>query len=161
MKKTLTTLIVLLMFLTIPPVLATPKTKTSFTSNVALGAGNSSMGTQVIEGDMLYVTDAVSTGTITGDIAGTLSTKLSGSGNLTIMQGSFQGKFRIDTVEGETFQGTVAGTVSGNSVSGFFVGFGNGTQDRQKIKGSFEGSVEYGVLNVNLIMTGILTSKDP
>ena len=150
----------LLCLFTISTAIAAPKTKTSFTSNVTLGAGNSSMGTQVIDGDMLYVTKAVSIGTITGDITGSLWTKLSGFGNLTTMDGSFQGKFRIDTNEGVTFEGTVAGIVTGNLVSGSFVGFSSGTYDRQKIKGSFDGIVEYGVLTVNLVLTGLVTSKE-
>ena len=60
MKKIVTTLLMLLCLFTISTAIAAPKTKTSFTSNVTLGAGNSSIGTQVIEGDMLYVTQAVS-----------------------------------------------------------------------------------------------------
>ena len=109
---------------------------------------------------MLYVTQAVSIGTLEGDITGSLWTKLSGFGNLATMDGSFQGKFRIDTIEEVTFEGTVVGIVTGNLVSGSFVGFSNGIHDRQKIKGSFSGNVEYGSLAVNLVMNGLVTSKD-
>ena len=160
MKKIITTLLMLLCILPILPAIAAPKTKTSFTSSVTLIAGNPSIGTQVIDGDMLYVTQAVSIGTLEGDITGSLWTKLSGFGNLATMDGSFQGKFRIDTIEEVTFEGTVVGIVTGNLVSGSFVGFSNGTHDRQKIKGSFSGNVEYGSLAVNLVMNGLVTSKD-
>ena len=160
MKKFITTLLMFLCLFTISTAIAAPKTKTTFTSNVTLEAGNSVMGTQVIDGDMLYVTEAVSIGTITGDIEGSLWTKLSGFGSLTTMDGSFQGKFRIVTIEDVTFEGTVAGIVTGNLVSGSFVGHSSGTHDKQKIKGSFSGNVEYGSLNVNLVMNGLVTSKD-
>lgn len=166
MKKVLILFLAFLTLLAASPVMAIPKTKSSFESHVTLVAGNVSMGQQQITQDgMMYVYGAISTGSISGSvISGSLWTDLSGSGNLTAGQGFFQGKYKISSSTGD-FEGNVRGVITvtnpdAASVSGSFVGFGTGGYAQQKIKGTFEGNVAFGFLQVQLDMIGVLTNRN-
>jgi hypothetical protein len=133
LKKAFTPLVALLVLLLIAPAMATPKTKSPFTSKVNLFAGNISMGQQQITQDgIMYVDREISTGTISSvsepAISGLLLTKLGGVGDQNAGQGSFHGKFRISNDVG-TFEGSVVGVIITTSqltarISGSFVGFG-------------------------------------
>ncbi len=164
-KGVLTT--ILFALLLIGSAIAAPKDKppraekTTFTSRIILGAGVASQGEQMItETGILYVKDAISTGYIEADpdspISGSIWTVLSGSIDLNTMLGSFNGKWIITNEEG-TFEGSVVGIVEVAIVSGKFVGHGTGDFEGQKIRGSFEGTVNNYI--VDLTLQGILTSK--
>ncbi len=164
-KGALTT--ILFTLLLIGSAIAVPKEnppkqeKTPFTSRIILAAGVTSQGEQTItETGILYVIDAISTGYIETDpdspISGSIWTILSGSLDLSTMLGSFNGKWII-TNEWGTFEGSVVGIVEIAAVSGRFVGHGTENFERQKIMGSFEGTVNNYI--VDLTLQGILTSK--
>lgn len=167
-KKALSIVVVLAVaLLLIGPVIAAPKEKntkaekTTFTNRIILAGGGISPGEQTTTGTgILYVKDAISVGYIEPDpnspISGSVWTSLSGSVDLNTMLGSFNGKW-IVTNERGTFEGSVVGTVAVATVSGQFVGHGTGGFEGQKIKGSFEGTVNNYI--VDLILHGILTSK--
>ncbi len=153
MPKKTVTIMVLLLVLLIPSALATPKPKdpkppkietTTFTESATLDAGNIYLGNQEITGNILYVRDAISTGTInSGDspISGfSIETRLSGTLDLDTYLGSYNGRWAIKSQSG-TFEGTVTGSVAIATISGRFVGQGTGDLEGQKIKGTFEGSV--------------------
>ena len=58
----------------------------------------------------MFVTGAISTGDVSGDISGSLWTILSGVGDLNTGRGSFHGKFSISNEIG-TFEGHLTGAV--------------------------------------------------
>ncbi len=121
-----------------------PKTQITFTESATLGAGNIYLGNQHIDAGILYVQDAISTGTISsGDspISGMeILTSLSGTLDLNTNLGSYDGQWIIISESG-TFEGPITGKVAVATIYGKFVGHGTGDFQGQKIKGTFEGSV--------------------
>ena len=169
MQKKAVVIAVLLLLLLVPPVIAIPKTKgpkppkietITFTESAALGAGNIYLGNQEIIGNTLNVQDAVSTGSIIGadsPISGfEIETSLSGTLDLSTYLGSYNGRWTIDGQSG-TFEGTITGNVAVTTISGKFVGHGTAGFEGQKIKGTFEGSIN----NFQIIITiqATITSK--
>lgn len=63
----------------------------------------------------------------------------------------------MTTTEKGTLEGSIVGVVAVASVSGKFVGHGTDDLEGQKIKGSFEGTVDNYI--VNLTMRGNITSN--
>ncbi len=72
------------------------------------------------------------------------------------MLGSLNGKWTFTTTGG-TFEGSVVGFIDVAKVSGKFVGHGTNNLQRQKIMGSFEGTVNNYI--VNLTLQGEIISK--
>jgi len=160
---------VLLLLLLVPPVIAIPKTKgpkppkietITFTETATLRAGNVYLGSQEIVGNVLYVQDAVSTGTINGadsPISGfEIETRLSGTLDLDTYLGSYNGRWTI-TGQSGTFEGTITGNVAVATISGKFVGHGTAGFEGQKIKGTFEGSVNS--FHVEITIKATITAK--
>ncbi len=156
-KKTVIIMALLLMLL-VESAIALPKTKDpkpkppnnskkesiTFTETATLTAGNTYLGNQIIDNGILYVQDAISIGTInSGDspISGfEIQTSLSGTLDLTTYLGSYDGQWIIISQSG-TFEGTITGEVAVATISGKFVGHGTDYYEGQKLKGTFEGSV--------------------
>jgi len=168
-KKTilLVALFALFVLRPIEPVIAAPKPdnpkveRTAFTNKCVLEAGSFSAGEQLItETGILYVKDAISTGYVEANsdspISGAVWSRLSGEIDLNTMLGSFNGKWTITTDRG-TFEGSVVGVVAVAHVSGRFIGHGTNDLQGQKIKCSFEGTVDNYI--VDLTLQGELTSK--
>lgn len=141
-----------------PPTPKTPnklKTETiTFTESATLGAGNIYLGNQEIDKTgTLHVQDAISTGKInSGDspISGfEIQTSLSGTLDLETYLGAYHGQWIING-QGGTFEGTIDGKVAVTSISGNFVGKGTGDLEDQKIKGTFEGSVNNFQIEITL-----------
>ena len=161
MPKKAAIITVLLLLLLVPIAIATPKPKDpkppkidpiTFTESATLGAGNIYLGNQEIIDNILYVRDAVSTGTInSGDspISGFgIETSLSGTLDLNMYLGSYNGKWTITSQSG-TFEGTITGKVAVATISGKFVGQGTYGFEGKKIKGTFKGSID----NYQVVMT--------
>jgi len=134
---------------------------TIFTESATLRAGNIYLGNQEItDNGILYVQDAISTGTIpSGDspISGfEIQTSLSGTSDLNTFLGSFNGNWII-TSESGSFEGTIVGNVAVATISGKFVSHGTGDFEGQKIKGTFEGSVNN--FKIELIIQVTLITK--
>jgi len=158
MPKKTVLIMALLMLLLVESAIALPKTKDpkpkppkipnketiTFTETATLTAGNIYLGNQIIDTGILYVQDAISTGTVnSGDspISGfEIQTSLSGTLDLNTYIGSYYGKWII-TGQSGTFEGTITGNVAVATISGKFVGHGTEFFEGQKIKGAFEGSV--------------------
>lgn len=169
MPKKAVAIVVLFLLLLVPPVIAIPKTTgpkppkketVTFTASATLSAGNIYLGKQEIIGNVLYVQDAVSTGTINGadsPISGfNVETSLGGRLDLDTALGSYNGRWVIIGESG-TFEGTITGNVAVATISGKFVGQGTAGFEDQKIKGTFEGSVN----NFQVVITirATITSK--
>jgi hypothetical protein len=161
-------IIIAMTLLTLPAVSATPKIVSPFEQHLLFSATGGSPGTQVTLGNRIYVTNAVSTGnevaTSAPILSGTYSIKLSGFFDTTSGTGRFFGKWLI-TAHGDGFSGTIMGTSKSTSnpavfeIKGTFIGFGEGIYSADKIKGSFSGTVNYGTLTVDMIMTGTFYDK--
>lgn len=171
MKKNpaLITIIISILFLTfiMSPVTALPKTNNQFQENISLVAGNVYQGTQATQAGILYVTNGVSTGTVSKvsglDLTGTIWTKLSGYYDTSTGNGMFQGKWVITTTSG-TFSGSVNGHIATIDpytfkVQGNCVGFGDGAYKGDRIKGSFAGNTISGTLVVNIQIIGSFSDK--
>lgn len=169
MAKKAVVLAILLLLLLVPISMAMPKPKEpnppkretiTFTESATLGAGSVYLGNQEIIGDVLYVQEAVSTGTIdsgSSPISGfPIETILSGTLDLTTYLGSYHGQWTI-TSESGTFEGTITGKVAIATLTGKFVGHGTGSFEGQKIKGTFEGSVNN--YQVELTIRATINSK--
>lgn len=167
-KKAMIIITALLLLLIVPSAIAIPKTKEpkpklkpkpktpktpvgpkketiTFTELATLGAGDIYVGNQQIDdAGILYVQDAISTGTVdSGDspISGfEILTSLSGTLDLSTYLGSYNGQFVITGKSG-SFEGPINGEIEVATISGKFVGHGIGDFKDQKIKGTFEGSV--------------------
>lgn len=144
-----------------PKIPNNPKRETiNFTESATLGAGNIYLGNQEIIDSILFVQDAISTGTInSGDspISGfEIETSLSGTLDLNTYLGSYDGQWIIANQSG-TFEGTITGKVAVATISGKFVGHGTGDFEGQKIKGTFEGSVNN--FQVDITIHATITSK--
>jgi hypothetical protein len=86
-----------------------------------------------VSGRILHIRGEVDTGTLAGDLVGTITTVIDGNVNLDTGDGTTHGTFVITTAT-ETWSGTFRGTISPDGVNGRFDGQGlNGT----KIFGSF------------------------
>ena len=164
----LMTIPLILAAILLTPVSALPKSNTQFAEHVSMTAGSISQGSQTVQGNILYVENGISTGTVTQisglDLSGTLWTKLSGYYDMTTGLGRFNGKWIITIASGDTFEGNVAGVIStidpnNFHIEGSYVGFGTGNFKGDKIKGSFSGNAIAGVLSVELDMTGSLNDK--
>jgi hypothetical protein len=161
MQRKAVIIIALLLLILVESAIAIPKTKEpkpkppkipkspkigtiTFTESAILGAGNVYLGNQIIDVGILYVQDAISTGTINnGDspISGfEIQTSLSGTLDLNTYLGDYDGQWII-TNQTATFEGTITGKVAVATISGKFVGHGTGDFERYKIKGAFDGSV--------------------
>ena len=152
----------LLLVLIVPSAIAIPKNKepkpkkpktpysprmetVTFEELATLSAGDVYLGDQEIDdAGILHVKDAISTGKISSQgspISGfEIKTRLSGALDLNTYLGSYHGKWII-TGQGGTFEGTINGKVAVTVISGNFVGQGTGDFEGQKMKGTFEGSV--------------------
>ncbi len=156
----------LLLFTT--PTSASPKINYPFYEKVSFPAlGDTSTGTQYIQGNILYVTGGESTGNIEDisglDLSGSIRTKLSGFYDLTTGTGAFAGKWQITTSTG-TFEGNVVGAITAINpttfhVQGMYVGFGSGNYQQDKIKGTFSGDYVAVTLALDLVMFGVLSDK--
>jgi hypothetical protein len=181
-KKTMIIITALLLLLIVPSAIAIPKTKEpktkpkpktpktpigpkretiTFTESATLGAGNIYVGNQQIDdAGILYVQDAISTGTVnSGDspISGfEILTSLGGTLDLSTYLGSYNGQFVITGKSG-SFEGTINGEVEVATISGKFVGHGIGDFEGQKIKGIFEGSVNN--FKIEITIQATITSK--
>ena len=177
-KKIVIIITTILLLLLVQSVIAVPKNKdpkpdnpnkpdnpqqeiTIFTESATLGAGNIYLGNQEISNNgILYVQDAISTGSIpSGDspISGfEIQTSLSGTIDLNTFLGSYTGNWII-TSESGSFEGTIVGNVAVATISGKFVSHGTGDFEGQKIKGTFEGSVNNFKIELTLQVT--LTTK--
>ena len=123
-----------------------PKQETvDFTESASLSAGNIYLGNQIIDAGVLYVQDAISTGTVnSGDspISGfEIQTSLRGSLDLNTYQGYFVGKWIITDDQSGAFEGSINGKVDVAKIYGKFVGRGTDSFEGQKIKGDFKGTV--------------------
>jgi hypothetical protein len=174
-KKTLI-IIALLLMLLVESAIAVPKTKEpkpkppkipnnpkieiSFTETAILTAGNIYLGNQIIDTEILYVQDAISTGTVnSGDspISGfEIQTSLGGSLDLNTYLGSYTGQWIISSQSG-TFEGTITGEVAVTSIYGKFVGHGTDNFEGQKIKGTFEGYINN--FQIEMTIQATITSK--
>ncbi len=158
---------VLTAFLLLTPVMALPKVNTQFSEKISMTAGNISTGNQVIQDNVLFVVNGISTGTITVisgvDLTGQVWTKLSGYYDLETGTGIFVGKWQISTQSG-SFSGNVVGTIttidsSTFQIRGTYVGFGTDSYQGDRIKGSIAGYAVAGTLVVNLDMQGTFSDK--
>lgn len=177
MPKKTVLIIALLLLLLVESAIALPKTKDpkpkppktpnnpnketiSFTETATLTAGNIFLGNQIIDTGILYVQDALSSGTTnSGDspISGfEIQTSLSGTLDLNTYLGSYYGQWIITGQRG-TFEGTITGKVAVATISGKFVGHGTDYFEGQKIKGTFEGSVDN--FQVEITIQATITSK--
>jgi hypothetical protein len=136
-----------------------PKTKIALTESAVLGVGNVYLGNQEIIDNILFVEDAISTGTINqGDspISGFyIQIVLSGTLDLDTYSGSGNGRWAFISPSG-TFQGTITGAVADGVISGHFVGHGTGYFEGQKIKGTFEGKANS--VQVEILIQATITS---
>jgi hypothetical protein len=145
-----------------PKIPNNPKIETiSFTETATLGAGNIYLGNQeIIDTGTIYIQDAISTGTInTGDspISGfKIQTSLRGTLDLNTYHGTYNGEWEIISQSG-TYEGTINGRVAVTTISGKFIGHGTGNFEGQKIKGTFEGSVNN--FQVEITIQATITSK--
>jgi hypothetical protein len=144
-----------------PKIPNNPKIETIIlTDSATLTAGNIYFGNQIIDNEILYVQDAISTGIInSGDspISGfEIQTSLSGTLDLNTYRGSYDGQWIITSQSG-TFEGTITGKVAVATISGKLVGQGTGYFEGQKIKGTFEGSVSN--FQVEITIQATITSK--
>jgi hypothetical protein len=144
-----------------PPKPVKPNTETeSFTELATLTAGDVYLGSQVIDNGILYVQDAISTGTVnSGDspISGFgIHTRLSGTLDLDTYLGSYAGEWIING-NGGTFEGTITGKVEVANIFGKFVAHGTDDFEGQKIKGDFVGSVNN--YQIEITIQAIITSK--
>ncbi|UCH32599.1 MAG: hypothetical protein JSV05_04270 [Candidatus Bathyarchaeota archaeon] len=170
MPKKAVIITVLLLLVLAESAIAIPKTKPpkpdhpiieiTFTESATLGAGNVYLGNQQIDAGILYVQDAISTGSIgNGDspISGfEILTSLSGTLDLNTYLGSYYGEWII-TGEGGTFEGSINGKVAVATISGRFVGQGTGDFEGHKIKGTFEGSINN--YQIEMTIHATITSK--
>lgn len=176
-KKTII-ITALLLLLIVPSAIAIPKSKEpkpkipktpsgpkketiTLTESATLGAGDIYLGNQEIDdAGVLYVQDAISTGTIdSGDspISGfKILTSLSGTLDLSTYLGFYNGQFIITGNNG-SFEGTINGDVEVANIFGKFVGHGIGDFEGQKIKGIFEGSVNN--FKIEITIQATITSK--
>lgn len=127
-----------------PKISNNPKIEINFTELATLTAGNIYLGNQIIDNGILYVQDAISTGTLnSGDspISGfEIQTSLGGTLDLNTYLGSYDGRWIISNQSG-AFEGTITGKVAVTNIYGKFVGHGTDNFEGQKIKGVFEGSI--------------------
>ena len=167
-------IIVIMLLLLIPSVIAVPKPKEpkpakppnnpkveiNFTEKASLGVGNVYLGNQEIINSILYVQDAITTGTFEkGDspISGfEIQIILSGTLDLNTYSGSGNGKW-IFIGQSGTFQGAITGSVLNGTISGQFVGHGTENFDGQKIKGTFEGSANS--IKAEITIKATITAK--
>jgi len=174
MPRKVAIIAVLLLLLLIPSVIAItkpkepkppktpnkPKTEITFTEKATLGVGNVYQGNQEIIENILYVQDAITTGTIdNGDspISGfEVQIILGGELSLDTYAGSGNGQWVFISQSG-TYQGAITGSVANGIISGQFVGHGTENFDGQKIKGTFEGSVKN--FQVEITIRATITSK--
>ena len=109
---------------------------------------------------ILYVKDAISEGyiedNINSPISGIVWANLSGSIDMNTMLGSFNGKWSIIN-DGGTFEGSVVGIVTVAYVSGRFIGKGTRDFSCQKIKCTFQGTINNYI--IDLTITGELSLK--
>ncbi|UCE95332.1 MAG: hypothetical protein JSV51_06260 [Candidatus Bathyarchaeota archaeon] len=145
-----------------PPKPDKPRKEITFTESASLGLGNINLGQQMIDAGILYVQDAISTGTISsGDspISGfEILTSLSGALDLSTYLGSYDGKWIIIGQSGG-FEGSIVGEVAVATISGKFVGQGTGDFEDHKIKGTFEGSVNNFQIEITIQATISYTEK--
>jgi hypothetical protein len=168
-------IIVIMLLLLIPSVIAAPKPKepkpvkppnhnpkaeVNFTEKGSLGVGNVYLGNQEIINSILYVQDAITTGTFDkGDspISGfEIQIILSGTLDLNTYSGSGNGKW-IFIGQSGTFQGSITGNVLNGIISGQFVGHGTENFEGQKIKGAFEGSANS--IKAEITIKATITAK--
>jgi hypothetical protein len=162
LKKTVAIFAALLTLLMISPAAAAPKSKSQFESTVIFNVQY-----QIMQDGMMHVY-AVEAITINGAdgpvLVGDLSAKMSWTVDPNTGQGSFRGDFTIGNEIG-SFEGNAQGTLITDSqgatgrVSGSLIGFGTGYYARQKIRGTFDGSAIYGILQVTLKVNGLIQSK--
>lgn len=134
--------------------------KTPFTNDCNLGVVAPNVREQVLmENNIVYVNDGIVAGSIVvnddSPLSGEVWARLSGSMDTNTLLGSFDGKWTIINENG-TFEGSIVGTVSVASISGRFVGRGTHDLEGQKIKGTFEGTVNNYM--ADLTLNGELTS---
>jgi uncharacterized protein with FMN-binding domain len=116
----------------------------TFTETAILDAGNVYLGNQEIINGILYVQDAISTGTVNNaqsPISGfQIETLLGGKVDLNTFLGDYSGKWIING-QSAGFDGTITGKVEVATIYGKFNGQGTGNFAGQRIKGTFEGQV--------------------
>lgn len=161
--------------LLVPSVIAVPKTKEpkpptpnnnkketiNLKETATISAGNVYLGSQQISNNgILSIQNGFSTGKInSGDslISGfDIQTTLSGTYDLDTYQGNYHGQWTL-TGEGGTFEGTITGKVSVASISGKIIGSGTDEFENQKIKGTFEGTVNN--FQVEITIDATITSN--
>jgi hypothetical protein len=133
----------------------------TLTETATIGAGNIYLGTQeIIDTGTIHIQDAISTGTINNGespISGfEIQTILSGTLDLNTYHGTYNGEWTITSPTG-TYEGTINGKVAVATISAKFIGHGTGNFEGQKIKGTFEGSVNN--FQVEITIQATITSK--
>jgi hypothetical protein len=140
--------------------MAAPATKTPFTAEAAFITGNVSPGTmRTTEGDILQIMGSTSTGTVTGDITGTILLVMGETVDMNTGLGVNHGKFVI-TVDGGTYEGSFRSMFTGLIFTGTFVARGTGTLEGQMMMGSYEGEITIvdTLHHVNVAFEGIILS---
>jgi hypothetical protein len=156
-----------IVFSIMPTVSALPKHSSLFQENVSLVAGSASQGIQISQGNVLYVTNAISSGTVAAvsglDLSGEVWTKLTGFYDATTGTGIFYGKWRITTSLG-SFSGNIVGQIATidcytYQIQGNYVGFGDGNYKGDRIKGFIKGNAAAETLAVAIEMFGTFYDK--
>jgi len=140
-KRVLIPVTVLLVLFAVAPVMAAPATKTPFTAEAHFITGNVDPGeTRTTKGNIVQIRNSTSTGTVTGDISGTLLFVQDQTLDMNTGLGVNHGKFVI-TVVGGTYEGSFRSMFTGLSFTGTFVAQGTGTVEGQILMGSYEGQI--------------------